>query len=116
MAGESSASCSIRRAGPHSDMDIPGWRRKIDEIDQKLVRLLNERARCAVEIGKIKRQNGLPVRDAGREEEVLRRVVEGNPGPLTPDGIRKVFEEIVEQGRNLEHSLFEKLDSEAKQR
>ena len=39
-------------------MSVEGWRRKIDDIDRKLVELLNERSRCVVEIGRIKQASG----------------------------------------------------------
>ena len=44
-----------RVPGESGFMDIEGWRKKIDDLDQKLVALLSERARAAVEIGKLKR-------------------------------------------------------------
>jgi len=88
-------------------MDISDWRRKIDEIDRSLVKLLNERARCAVEIGKIKRQNGLPIQEPNREQEVLQQAFRANEGPLPDQAIQRVFERIVEEGRALQKRLFE---------
>ena len=41
--------------------DFDQWRKRIDEIDQQLVRLLNERSQCAVEIGHIKKQLNVPI-------------------------------------------------------
>ena len=93
-------------AGP-SDMDIADWRKKIDEIDRSLVELLNERARCVVEIGKIKHRDGLPIREHNREEEVLRLALEANHGPLGNEALRRVFERIVQEGRSLQRSLFD---------
>ncbi len=89
------------------DMDIADWRKKIDEIDRHLVELLNERARCVVEIGKIKSQNGLPIHEPHREEEVLRQALDANRGPLDNEAIRRVFEGIVHVGRSLQHTLFD---------
>ena len=94
------------------DMDIAGWRKKIDEIDRRLVRLLNDRARCVLEIGKIKHQNGLPILESNREDEVLRHALEANKGPLDNDAIRRVFEEIVREGRGVQQKLFEQADRE----
>ena len=93
-------------------MDISDWRKKIDEIDRSLVKLLNDRARCAVEIGKIKRQNGLPIQEPHREQEVLRQVFDANEGPLTDPAIQRVFERIVEEGRALQKRLFEAGETE----
>ncbi|MGH6630359.1 MAG: chorismate mutase, partial [Burkholderiales bacterium] len=55
--------------------DLDGWRKRIDEIDQELVKHLNERSRCAVEIGHLKKQLGLPAWQPQREAEILRNVV-----------------------------------------
>ena len=88
-------------------MDISDWRKKIDELDRDLVRLLNERARCAVEIGKIKRQNGLPIQEPSREQEVMQQAFDANQGPLPDLAVRRIFERIVEEGRGLQKRLFE---------
>jgi len=50
--------------------DIEGWRKRIDEIDQQLVKLLNERSSCAVEIGQIKKKMNQPAWQPGREAEI----------------------------------------------
>ena len=88
-------------------MDISDWRKKIDEIDRGLVRLLNERARCAVEIAKIKRRNGLPPQEPNREQEVLRQAFEANEGPLPDQAVQRVLEKIVEEGKVLQKRVFE---------
>ena len=62
--------------------DLAGWRKRIDEIDQQLVRLLNERAQCAVEIGHLKKALDLPTWQPQREAEILRNIVKANEGPL----------------------------------
>jgi chorismate mutase-like protein len=86
-------------------MDIADWRRKIDAIDRELVRLLNERARCVAEIGRIKTANGLPIQEANREQEVMQNVLDSNAGPLDNDELRRVFQQIVSEGRALQHRL-----------
>lgn len=88
-------------------MDIADWRRKIDELDRELVRLLNERARCVAEIGKIKRLNSLPIQEPNRELEVLQHALEANRGPLDDEALRRVFRQIVEEGKILQRRLFE---------
>jgi chorismate mutase len=86
--------------------DLAAWRRKIDEIDQKLVKLLNERARCAVEIGHLKKQLHLPAWQPEREAEILRNIVEANCGPLDNAAVRRLFERIIDEARALErHSM-----------
>ncbi|MBI4464222.1 MAG: chorismate mutase [Acidobacteria bacterium] len=88
-------------------MDITDYRRKIDEIDHELVRLLNERARCVVEIGRIKQKDGLPIHEPHREQQVLRNALVANRGPLSSQAVQRVFERIVEEGRSLQRELFE---------
>ncbi|MBI2816421.1 MAG: chorismate mutase [Acidobacteria bacterium] len=91
-------------------MDISDWRRKIDDIDRRLVRLLNERAQCVLEIGKIKHQQGLPITESRREDEVLRHAVEVSHGPMDGDAIRRVFEGILRESRDVQEKLFEQTD------
>jgi chorismate mutase len=78
------------------------WRRRIDTIDEQLMRLLNARSACAVEVGRIKRALGLPVYSPGREARILERVMRENPGPLEPTAVRRVFERIIDEARRLE--------------
>jgi chorismate mutase-like protein len=78
------------------------WRRRIDTIDEQLMRLLNSRSACAVEIGRIKRAFGLPIYSPEREARVLERVMRENTGPLEPTAVRRVFERIIDEARRLE--------------
>jgi chorismate mutase-like protein len=82
--------------------DLEGWRKRIDEIDQQLVKLLNERSQCAVEIGHIKKRLMLPAWHPEREMEILRNVVKSNSGPLDDAAIRRLFERIIDEARSLE--------------
>jgi chorismate mutase len=85
-------------------VSIEDWRRRIDEIDQKLLTLLNERAHCAVEIGREKHAKGLPVYQPERENEILANVERANPGPLADTAIRRLFERIIDEARSLERA------------
>lgn len=86
--------------------DLDGWRKRIDEIDQRLVKLLNERSQCAVEIGHLKKKQNMPAWQPAREVEILRNVVKSNPGPLDDAAIRRLFERIIDEARALErHSM-----------
>jgi chorismate mutase-like protein len=89
-------------------MKIDDWRRKIDEIDRKLVELLNERSKCAIEIGKIKQTQNLRVHDPEREREVLKRVQAVNTGPLDGQGLQRLFERIMDECRQVERIEHEK--------
>jgi chorismate mutase-like protein len=87
--------------------DLDGWRKRIDEIDQQLVKLLNERSQCAVEIGHGKKKLGLPAWQPEREAEILRHVVKANGGPLDDAAIRRLFERIIDEARSLERHAME---------
>jgi chorismate mutase len=82
--------------------EIEAWRGRIDAIDEQLMRLLNSRSACAVEIGRLKRRLGLPVYSPEREAWILERVMRDNPGPLEPTAVRRVFERIIDESRRLE--------------
>jgi chorismate mutase len=91
-----------RDVKPAGDDAIDEWRRRIDMIDEQLMRLLNSRSACAVEIGKVKRALGLPVYSPEREAWILERVMRENPGPLDPMAVKRVFERIIDESRRLE--------------
>lgn len=81
-------------------MNIEDWRNRIDELNDELIALLNKRASFAVEIGKIKKQKGLPVLDAAREEVVLNGVAEKAKkanGPLPPESFKNIFRTIIDE-------------------
>ena len=83
-------------------MSLADWRHRIDEIDRKLVKLLNERSKCALEIGKLKQQAKLPLYQPDREKEVLQNAEQNNTGPLTDAAIRRLFERIIDEARSAE--------------
>lgn len=77
-------------------------RRRIDELDEQIVRLLNARSACALEIGALKRARGLPIYQPAREQEVLGHVRSVNGGPLDAEAITRVYERIIDEARRLE--------------
>lgn len=79
----------------------PIWerRRKIDEIDEKLVALLNQRAALAIEIGSFKRRNNLRPVSPDREREIVRRACQASAGPLEPEAIGRLFRAILDESR-----------------
>jgi chorismate mutase len=95
--------------------DFDGWRKRIDEIDQKLVKLLNERSKCAVEIGHLKKKINMPAWQPEREAEILRNVVKSNHGPLDDAAIRRLFERIIDEARALERHSMEGGGSQEKE-
>jgi len=83
-------------------MNISDWRQRMDEIDKKLVELLNERCKCALEIGHIKHESNIPLYQPTREKEVLANAEEDNRGPLSHGAIRRLFERIIDEARSAE--------------
>jgi chorismate mutase len=77
-------------------------RRRIDELDRQLVKLLNERSACALEIGKLKQEQHLPLYQPDREKEVLQNAERNNRGPLSNAAIRRLFERIIDEARSAE--------------
>jgi chorismate mutase len=77
-------------------------RREIDAIDEQLVRLLSERAECALQIGHEKKLAGLDVYQPTRETEVLGHVQRINMGPLDDAAMKRLFERIIDEARRLE--------------
>lgn len=87
-------------------MTLADWRRQIDEIDRKLVELLNHRSRCALEVGKIKQAENLPLYQPERERDVLENAGRSNSGPLTDAAIRRLFERIIDEARSVEREAM----------
>jgi len=81
---------------------IDEWRRRIDAIDDQLVRLLNSRSACVVEIGRLKRALGLPLYSPEREGALLARLLRENTGPLDRGAVQRLFERIIDESRRLE--------------
>ena len=83
-------------------MDIADWRKKIDELDRRLVDLLSERAQAAVEIGRLKRDTSLPIYEPERERIVFENVQALNRGPLPGKDLVRIFERIMDVMRNVQ--------------
>ena len=74
----------------------------IDDIDRRLVGLLNERTHVVEEIGRVKRQAQLPIYEPRREEQVFANITQANHGPLTPEAVRRIFERIIDEMRTIQ--------------
>ena len=83
---------------------VAQWRSQIDILDTELLRLLNERARIASELGALKVSSGLPVYDGRRERQILTRLCDSNPGPLDRESVASIFRCIIRESRRLEIS------------
>jgi chorismate mutase len=83
-------------------LDIDHIRKEIDRLDNELLRIFNERAALALQIGEIKKQRGLPVYDPDREKRIFDRMQAANPGPLEDNAIVRLFERVIDESRRLE--------------
>ncbi len=86
-------------------MSVDGARKLIDSIDEKILKLLNERAEASKRIGKIKLKEGQGIYAPHREKEVLDRLKVINKGPLTPAAIEAIYREIMSSSISLEKEV-----------
>jgi len=94
-------------------LTIEELRTRIDVIDEQLVRLLNVRVACAVEIGRLKHEAGLPIYQPEREAQVLGRVRQSATalaGPLTAEAVVRIFERVIDEARRAEREASSRRD------
>ena len=91
--------------------NIDDLRERINAIDDELLKLFNERAKLALEIGRMKKDLGLPVYIPSREEQIITRVQQENPGPLSPISVARLYQQLIQESRILEE---EDVDSHAR--
>ena len=94
-------------------LTIEELRTRIDVIDEKLLRLLNVRVACAVEVGRLKHEAGLPIYQPEREAQVLGRVRKSATelaGPLTAEAVVRIFERIIDEARRAEREASAQRD------
>ena len=87
------------------ELSLESLRDEIDRIDEVVVRLLDRRARCAYAIGRIKREQGLPIYEPQREATVIARVKALNialGGPLDEHAIARLYERIMDEARRIQ--------------
>jgi chorismate mutase len=91
-------------AAPNAEEQIARLRQNIDTVDEVLVKLLNQRAKWAQEIGGVKKAAGIAIYQPDREALVVAHVVGANRGPLEPAAIKRLFERIIDESRRLERT------------
>jgi len=94
-------------------LTIEELRSRIDVIDEQLVRLLNVRVACAVEVGRLKHEAGLPIYQPERESQVLTRVRTSAAelsGPLEAEAVVRIFERVIDEARRAERIASERRD------
>jgi chorismate mutase/prephenate dehydratase len=85
--------------------ELQKLREKIDQIDREILRLLNERSRLALEIGRLKRRRNARAYSPERERQIIERLLGANPGPFPNDALRSIYREIISASRALEEPL-----------
>jgi chorismate mutase/prephenate dehydratase len=85
--------------------DLDSLRQRVDDIDQRIIQAISERARIIVEIGRTKQRTGAPIYAPHRERQVLDRVLALNPGPMTRQTIEAIYREIMSGSFKLELPL-----------
>ena len=85
-----------------ANTEIDRLRQNIDSVDEVLVKLLNQRAKWALEIGRVKKAAGIAIYQPDREAKVVAHVVGANRGPLAAAAIQRLFERVIDESRRLE--------------
>jgi chorismate mutase-like protein len=83
------------------------YRVLIDDVDRRIVALLNERTQVVEEIGRVKRASELPIYEPKREEQVFANVTGSNHGPMSPEALRRIFERIIDEMRRIQRVRME---------
>ena len=94
-------------------MTIEDWRAEINTLDNELLRLLNKRARLALQVGESKTASGLSLCDHTREREVIERMCEANEGPLDERAIVELFRAVIHESRRIQNRIQEVSDENA---
>ena len=83
------------------------YRILIDDVDRRIVELLNERTTVVENIGLVKRYAHLPIYEPKREDQVFANIVGCNQGPLSPEALRRIFERIIDEMRSIQRQRME---------
>ncbi len=74
----------------------------IDDVDRRIVALLNDRTRVVEDIGRVKREASLPIYEPKREDQVFANIASVNHGPITQEAVRRIFERIIDEMRTIQ--------------
>ena len=83
-------------------LELEALRRSIDDIDNRLLALIEERVRLVLAVGDFKRDNGLPIYDPERERKLIERLTREARPPLEEGTVRRIFERLIDESRRLE--------------
>lgn len=84
------------------EQKITEMRQRIDRIDEKIIKQLNERAKIVLSIRELKNQANLPIFDSQREQEILTKLALINEGPLKEDALKEIYSKILACMKNFE--------------
>lgn len=88
--------------------ELERCRHLIDDVDRRILALLNERTTIVNDIGRIKADGDLPIYEPKREDQVFRNVTETNDGPLSEDAVKRIFERIIDEMRKVQRDRMER--------
>ena len=80
-------------------MDLADWRERINQVDRRILALLNERVAYVLNLAPLKRREGIPIHEPGRERQVLETLKTENQGPLSDDAVCRIFEAVMSEMR-----------------
>ena len=93
---------TLEEAQEQARAKLEEYREQIDGVDRRIVALLNERTAVVENIGRVKREVGLPVYEPKREDQVFANITTANHGPLTTQAVRGIFERIIDASRSIQ--------------
>ena len=88
-------------ANADAQVKIAEIRDRIDALDCQLVKLLNERAQCSLDIRALKPQANWGLYDPKREEEIFANVAKCNTGPMYAENLREIYEAILHVAKEM---------------
>lgn len=83
-------------------MSLDDFRQSLDRIDNEVLSLLAKRANIILQVADFKKQHGAPVHDPTREDAIIARLSDLNPGPLPTEAVERIYRTIIEEMRNFE--------------
>jgi len=83
-------------------MSLDNLRQALDCIDNEVMSLLSQRANIILQVADFKREHGGPVHDPAREDAIIARLSDLNPGPLPKEVMERIYRKIIEEMRNFE--------------
>ena len=86
-------------------MDLTKLRKKVDRLDKQILKLLNERAKLSLTIGRAKSKSSASIYVPDREKEIYKRLISNNKGPLSNESLKAIYREIMSGSLSLEKPL-----------